>query len=68
MIVDLTADRPGDARFITETGQVLIQTSGGTPPGGYPDVPFEATLEDGAFGSLFLGIRERRRIRVKWVD
>jgi hypothetical protein len=67
-IVDLNAARPGAARFVTDTGQVLLQTSGGTPRGGYPDLPFEATLEAGALGSLFLGISERRRVRVRRAD
>lgn len=68
MIVDLNASRPGAARFVTAAGEVLVQTSGGTPRGGFPEVPFEASLEDGAFGSLFLGVSERRRVRVKWAD
>jgi len=67
-IVGLNDDLPGAARFVTDSGRVLLQTSGGTPRGGFPDLPFEATLEPGALGSLFLGVSERRRIRVRWVD
>jgi hypothetical protein len=68
MIVDLNAELPGAARFVTDTGEVLVQTSGGTPRGGFPEVPFEARLETGTFGSLFLGISERRRVRVRFAD
>lgn len=67
-IVDVTADRPGEARFLTEAGQVYIQTSGRAPSGGYPDVPFEATLEGGALGSVFLAVGDRRRVRVTLAD
>lgn len=64
-IVEINDRLPGQASFLTDTGQLYIQTSGGTPSGGYPDVPYEATLRDGALGSLFLYISERRRVRVR---
>lgn len=67
-IVDLNADRPGGARFLTDTGRVLIQTSGGGNRRDYPSVPFEATLEEGTLGSQFLDYGGRRRIRVRIAD
>jgi hypothetical protein len=67
-IVDVNDDLPGAARFTDDAGRVFVQTSGGTPRGGYPDVPFEARIEDGIFGSLFLYISERRRVRGDWAD
>lgn len=67
-IVDINDERPGAARFTDSTGRVFVQTSGGTPRGGYPDVPFEARIEDGVFGSLFLYVGERRRVRGDWAD
>ena len=67
-IVDVNDDLPGAARFTADSGRVFVQTSGGTPRGGYPDVPFEARIGDGAFGSLFLYVSARRRVRGVWVD
>jgi hypothetical protein len=67
-IVDVNDTLPGAARFTADTGRVFVQTSGGTPRGGYPDVPFEARIQDGAFGSLFLYVSERRRVRGIWAD
>jgi len=67
-VVNINDNIRGAARFVTESGQVLIQTGGGTPRGGYPEVPFDAALEDGALGSLFLVLAERRRVRVRWAD
>jgi len=63
-IVEMRAPSPRDATFVTEGGQVFVQTSGSTR-GRYPPVPFEAVLEDGAFGSLFLATGARGpRVRV----
>lgn len=67
-IVEVNDDLPGAARFTADTGRVFLQTSGGTPRGGYPDVPFEARIQDGVFGSLFLYVGERRRVRGIWAD
>lgn len=64
-IVEINAVRPGEASFLTETGELYIQTSGSTPRGGYPELPYETSLRDGAFGSLFLYLGERQRIRVR---
>jgi hypothetical protein len=63
-IIEVNDQIPGEARFLTNTGQVIVQTSGGTPAGGYPEVPFDATLRSGALGSTFLYVSDRRRIRV----
>jgi hypothetical protein len=68
MIVEVNAALAGAARFLTDTGQLLIQTSGSTPRSGYPDVPFQATLESGTLGSQFLRVSERRRVRVKFAE
>ncbi len=65
-IVDARPDPPGSARFLTEAGELLIQTSGGTlNRWDIPDVPFEANVETGALGSMFLSLGDRRRIRVR---
>jgi hypothetical protein len=64
-IVEINPQLNGDATFVTDTGQVYVQTSGREPPGGYPALPFETTLRDGALGSLFLYLSERQRVRVR---
>ena len=64
MIVEMNTRMPGAARFITDDGRVYLQTSGGSNYRTYPDVPFEATLEDGALGSTFLRLGPRLRVRV----
>jgi hypothetical protein len=52
VIVEISVQRRG-ARFLTESGQVLIESDSGTRPV-YPDVPFEATLIRRRLGGLFL--------------
>lgn len=65
-IVAINEMLSGEATFLTDTGQVYIQTSGRAPsPGSYPPLPYETTLRDGALGSLFLYLSERRRVRVR---
>lgn len=63
-IVEMRTRIPGAARFITDDGRVFVQTSGGSNYRNYPDVPFDATLEDGALGSTFLRLGPRLRVRV----
>ena len=64
VIVETGALRRGNATFLTEDGRLFVQTSGPTSRN-LPPVPFEATLEDGAFGSVFLlAPSARLRIRV----
>ena len=63
-IVEMNTRIPGAARFITDDGRVFLQTSGGSNYRNYPDVPFDATLEDGALGSTFLRLGPRLRVRV----
>ena len=67
-IVEMTTRIPGAARFITDDGRVFIQTSGGSNYRNFPDVPFPATLEDGALGSNFLRLGPRLRVRVRAVE
>ena len=64
MIVEMNTRIPGAARFITDDGRVFLQTSGGGNYRNYPDVPFEAALEDGALDSTFLRLGPRLRVRV----
>jgi hypothetical protein len=52
VIVEIAVQRRG-ARFVTESGQVLIESDSGTRPV-YPDVPFAATLIRRRLGGLFL--------------
>ena len=67
-IVELSTRMPGAARFITDDGQVFVQTSGGSNYRNFPDVPFTATLEDGALGSTFLRLGPRLRVRIRIVE
>jgi hypothetical protein len=67
-IVEINPMLSGVTTFVTATGQVYVQTSGGEPPGGYPGLPFETTVRGGALGSLFLYLSERRRVRVKMAE
>ncbi len=67
-IVEMTTRIPGAARFITDEGRVFVQTSGGSNYRNFPDVPFPATLEDGALGSNFLRLGPRLRVRVRVVE
>lgn len=62
-IVAIEETRSG-ATFLTETGERYVQTSGGALRS-HPDVPYETTLRDGALGSLFLYVTDRRRVRVR---
>jgi len=63
LIVDVNDSIPGAARLVTDTGQVYVQTnSGGRTM--LPRVPFEATIEVGTLGSVFLVPEGRRAIRV----
>lgn len=55
----------GNATFVTDDGRLFVQTSGSTSRR-LPEAPFEATLEAGAFSSVFLvaasaGLRVRVR-------
>ena len=55
----------GNATFATDDGRLFVQTSGSTSRR-LPEAPFEATLEAGAFSSVFLvaasaGLRVRVR-------
>ncbi len=55
----------GNATFATDDGRLFVQTSGSTSRR-LPETPFEATLEAGAFSSVFLiaasaGLRVRVR-------
>lgn len=67
-IVEMTTRIPGAARFITDDGRIFVQTSGGGNYRNFPDVPFPATLEDGALGSNFLRLGPRLRVRVRVVE
>ena len=67
-IVELRTGIPGSARFVTDDGRVFVQTSGSSNYRSFPEVPFEATLEDGALGSSFLRLGPRLRVRVSTRD
>lgn len=67
-VVEFSTRIPGSARFTTDDGRVFVQTSGGSNYRTFPDVPFEATLEDGALGSTFLRLGPRLRVRVRPVE
>ena len=68
MIVQFNTRMPGAARFVSDDGRVFVQTSGGSNYRTFPDVPFQATLEDGALGSNFLRLGPRLRVRVRIVE
>jgi hypothetical protein len=66
VITEVRLRSPTDAVFVTANGQVWEQIDTGR--GRYPEVPFEATLERGSLGSMFLaspagGPRIRVRLR-----
>lgn len=63
VIVETGALRRGNATFLTDDGRLFVQTSGPTSRN-LPPVPFEATLEDGAFGSVFL-VAPSARLRIR---
>lgn len=63
VIVETGALRRGNATFLTDDGRLFVQTSGPTSRN-LPSVPFEATLEDGAFGSVFL-VAPSARLRIR---
>jgi hypothetical protein len=67
-VVDINDEIPGATRFTSATGRIFVQTSGRTPPGGFPRVPFEAEVQDGALGSLFLVFGDNRRVRGRWAN
>ncbi|WP_428099900.1 hypothetical protein [Candidatus Rariloculus sp.] len=67
-IVELRTGIPGSARFVADDGRVFVQTSGASNYRSFPEVPFEATLEDGALGSRFLRLGPRLRVRVSSAD
>jgi hypothetical protein len=52
VVKELRLRTPSSAVFITDSGQVWEQTGSGR--GRYPEVPFEATIEEGSLGSTFL--------------
>jgi hypothetical protein len=52
VVTQLRLRTPSSAVFITESGQIWEQTGSGR--GRYPEVPFEATIEEGSLGSKFL--------------
>lgn len=66
VVTELRLRTPSSAVFVTATGQVWEQADTGR--GRYPETPFEAKLEPGSLGSMFLispeggpRIRVRRR-------
>jgi len=68
-IVDVRPDRPGSARFLSDSGQVYIQTGGGRiDRWEIPSIPFETRIEDGALGSKFISLSDRHRVRVRIAD
>ena len=67
-IVEFITRIPGSARFVADDGRVFVQTSGSSNYRTFPDVPFPATLEDGALGSQFLRLGPRLRVRVRTVE
>lgn len=65
LIVEARREYRGNAIFVTDDGRSFLQTSGNTARV-LPEAPFEATLEDGAFGSVFLVARSAGlRVRVR---
>ncbi len=63
VVVETGALRRGNATFLTDDDRLFVQTSGPTSRN-LPPVPFEATLEDGAFGSVFL-VAPSARLRIR---
>lgn len=65
LIVEASRRYRGNAVFATDDGRRFVQTSGNTARV-LPEAPFEATLQDGAFGSMFLVARSAGlRVRVR---
>ena len=65
LVVEASRGFRGNAIFATDDGRSFLQTSGNTARV-LPAAPFEATLEDGAFGSVFLVARSAGlRVRVR---
>ncbi len=65
VVVEAGRGTRGNAIFVTDDGRRFQQTSGNTARA-LPLAPFEATLEDGAFGSVFLVARAAGlRVRVR---
>lgn len=64
VVVGVSMPRPGDTRFLTQDGRAFVQTSG-TTRRHYPEVPFDALLQGGALGGLFLKVApDGPRVRV----
>ena len=65
LVVEASRGYRGNAVFATGDGRRFVQTSGNTARV-LPEAPFEATLEDGALGSVFLVARSAGlRVRVR---
>lgn len=63
-IVEVRTNIPSRAVFITSDGAVFVQTSGQARVF-FPEVPFQASIDTGAFGGTFLTADgSRRRIRI----
>ncbi len=52
-IVDVRALRAGETIFVTDAGDIYDQTAGPPRPR-IPELPFDAALVPGAFGSMFI--------------
>lgn len=66
-IVEVMDRIPGAARFVADTGEVFVQTTGSGRMM-LPNVPFEAEIQSGALGSRFLVPEGRARIRIASSD
>ena len=62
-IVDVRTLSPGKSVFVSSSGREFVQTTSDSRVR-VPDVPFDATLEAGALGGLFIASADLRRLRV----